>query len=694
MKPLLRPAPIRPGAGRDAIRGEGLEIDPRQALVLRLRFDGSGSEYFRLWIIDTLLLLLTLGLYAPWAWQRRQHYFASRTRVEALGVLPGARIIPLGEVWSLAWGPLMAMCGLAIGLLVCLQLPGTVPVMLALAGLLRALTECMRLRFQAGLIDWGPRLGCLHYRADASMAAAVRAWLPLPLLLSFLGWLALADWDRFSAPGGEDAEAPWIDMGMAAWLLAALLFGLVAAVVTWRRARYRQTSLMIGATAFCLSLPRGSQARLSLLVGLVVLGLTAIPVSGLAYLIMTWSSEQLTSEAGRQVLRFVLPFIILLPLVGWIALISPWQLAHRQNLLWSGTATPCGAVRFSSQLRPWRYVGRHCVDWLLTLATAGFYRPFAQVRQMRSRIDALHLAMDRRILTAVASTASLASTTANGAASGLRHSFTVPKPALAALATLLIPGVLVASSFTGLSGLTRGFVSLVPPSVDQSFWAWLDRQSPSYPMTGPSKLSPSEQEGLLAFVNDGLLRAFPDGRMSAIRIVLLDGRGRYNYLAGNLINTVYLSDDFYRISQKLAGHPCTKDPRDLVLGVVAHELGHREQRAVISTLVHGAISGLATRIWMGDWALAATLVLQRQMLSFGPMQERFHRNLERDADLRSISILRAAGVSPGVMAEMYARLVPGDPDRRPWGYPGNRERARVFREAAACDFGSVIESRD
>ena len=38
-------------------------------------FTGSGSEYFRIWIINLLLTLATAGLYLPWAKARRLRYF-------------------------------------------------------------------------------------------------------------------------------------------------------------------------------------------------------------------------------------------------------------------------------------------------------------------------------------------------------------------------------------------------------------------------------------------------------------------------------------------------------------------------------------------------------------------------------------------------------------------------------------------
>jgi uncharacterized membrane protein YjgN (DUF898 family) len=54
--------------------------DPARAKLqmqrqLPIRFTGSGSEYFRIWAVNLLLIVVTLGLYLPFAKARRIRYF-------------------------------------------------------------------------------------------------------------------------------------------------------------------------------------------------------------------------------------------------------------------------------------------------------------------------------------------------------------------------------------------------------------------------------------------------------------------------------------------------------------------------------------------------------------------------------------------------------------------------------------------
>src|SRR5215475_16145459 len=50
-----------------------------------LRFTGTGSEYFGIWIVNLLLTILTLGIYSAWAKVRRLQYFYRHTELAGTG---------------------------------------------------------------------------------------------------------------------------------------------------------------------------------------------------------------------------------------------------------------------------------------------------------------------------------------------------------------------------------------------------------------------------------------------------------------------------------------------------------------------------------------------------------------------------------------------------------------------------------
>lgn len=55
---------------------------PRQ---LPFSFHGSGGEYFRIWIVNLLLSILTLGIYSAWAKVRREQYFHRNLVLDGAG---------------------------------------------------------------------------------------------------------------------------------------------------------------------------------------------------------------------------------------------------------------------------------------------------------------------------------------------------------------------------------------------------------------------------------------------------------------------------------------------------------------------------------------------------------------------------------------------------------------------------------
>ena len=96
-----------------------------------LKFNGSASEYFRIWIVNLLLSIVTLGIYSAWAKVRRKKYFYRNTTLDGhnfdyhanpVAILKGRLIavpvlglyIGAGYVSLTAQIVIMALIGLAL----------------------------------------------------------------------------------------------------------------------------------------------------------------------------------------------------------------------------------------------------------------------------------------------------------------------------------------------------------------------------------------------------------------------------------------------------------------------------------------------------------------------------------------------------------------------------------------------------
>src|ERR1043166_320431 len=53
----------------------------RAPVLHRFEFRGSGGEFFRFWIVNIALSLVTLGIYSAWAKVRTRRYFYGNTFV-------------------------------------------------------------------------------------------------------------------------------------------------------------------------------------------------------------------------------------------------------------------------------------------------------------------------------------------------------------------------------------------------------------------------------------------------------------------------------------------------------------------------------------------------------------------------------------------------------------------------------------
>ena len=56
---------------------EANQVQPSSIKALGFDFRGDGLEYFKVWIVNILLTIITLGIYSPWAHVRNNRYFYS-----------------------------------------------------------------------------------------------------------------------------------------------------------------------------------------------------------------------------------------------------------------------------------------------------------------------------------------------------------------------------------------------------------------------------------------------------------------------------------------------------------------------------------------------------------------------------------------------------------------------------------------
>lgn len=212
---------VQPGPG-------SLATEPEQR-ALPFEFYGSGGEYFRIWIVNLLLTLATLGIYSAWAKVRTERYFARSAR------LAGSSFDYVADPLSILRGRLLVLGFFALYSLTSTVAPLLQPVMglVLIAVVPWALIRSMA--FRAHNTTWRG----LRFRFDARYGEAFAAYVGLPfasvLTLGLLYPYALYRQRRFLVCNARFGTTPF-EIGSRAGdfyrlFLVLLLLPVLAALI-------------------------------------------------------------------------------------------------------------------------------------------------------------------------------------------------------------------------------------------------------------------------------------------------------------------------------------------------------------------------------------------------------------------------------------------------------------------------------
>ncbi|MCW5620638.1 MAG: DUF898 domain-containing protein [Burkholderiales bacterium] len=318
--------------------------------AIDFEFTGTGRDYFRIWIVNIALTIVTLGIYSAWAKVRRLQYFYRNTRVA------GASFDYHGKPVAILIGRLIA-AALLIGYHVTAEFNPIlmpivlIPMMLALPWMLR-----QSLRFRLHYSSWRG----LRFAFRGTVAGAYRVFLLWPVLTA-----------------------------VSLYLLGPMLHH--------RLKRYQHDHSFLGSTAFSMSALARSFYRPYAIVFLWFLA-SAVTVGLLV-----------VSAAEQDDLIAILSILPMLFLIGFMMLCAPYMIARIQNLIWN--STNLGSHRFESRLEARKLAWIMATNLLLTVVTLGLFRPFAAVRMARYRVSSMVLlpgsALDEFVATEKANVAAM-----------------------------------------------------------------------------------------------------------------------------------------------------------------------------------------------------------------------------------------------------------------------------------------------
>jgi uncharacterized membrane protein YjgN (DUF898 family) len=344
--------------------------------MLPVRFTGSGSEYFRIWIVNMLLTAVTLGLYYPYAKLRRLRYFFSNTEVGGYPLSFHAQAAKMFKGYllvALLFGAYSVASRVS---------PTVGLVALVVLALLWPALWHSALRFRMANTGWrGLRFGFVGKRIDAYWAL-----FPGVMIMAVLFMLTLF------AQVAERSGGRELSFLSVAPALMLLLFYVMLPYLFWLMRRYQHQHYTVAAQRSQFNVPASAfygvalrtmcWAALSMLLAAVLVGVlyTAFGI--------TLELPRQTPGAGPNSKLVIYALIATLSLTAvFQVLVRPYVTVRMQNLVWNGTHSQ--HLRFASAPRLRALMWLTAKNWFFMIITLGLYFPFATIATAKLRLEAV-----------------------------------------------------------------------------------------------------------------------------------------------------------------------------------------------------------------------------------------------------------------------------------------------------------------
>jgi uncharacterized membrane protein YjgN (DUF898 family) len=381
-----------------AMTGTGLSAAARRRADIEAHpivFTGSGREYFRVWIVNLLLSIVTLGIYTPWARRRTAQYFYSHTQVA------GSPLEFVAEPRRMVIG-FLAFAALYLAYQLALETGQELAAGLLMFGfaVLAPFLWASAMRFRLGATRWrGIRLAFTAswkevYLASWPVFAIAALWTAL-----FFAGAALAP----DMPTGI-AEQPDSRLPMPAWggsTLALIGLGIVLTLLCVIRLEYNYRRLLVARARIGGQVGRWKPAYLDFVkVWLATVGFFLLCMVRVALLASALAGggiamlRQLPGELSGVGGVILLMLLTALGVVLLVVLASLPARAYREarifQLVWNNVGFS-HIARSKTSLRTAAYVGLRVKNMLLTVLTLGFYRPFAVASEYAAKVGSVTL---------------------------------------------------------------------------------------------------------------------------------------------------------------------------------------------------------------------------------------------------------------------------------------------------------------
>ncbi len=331
--------------GEILIRERQTQEIPEQPRELVLNFNGSAREYFRIWIVNLCLTILTLGIFSAWAKVRKKRYFYSHT------TLDGTPFQYLGQPIPILKGRVIAVIAFLAYYTSTHFFTSAMPYVLATGAVLAPWAIVRTVAFNSRYSAF--RNMMFHFDGKYMDALKViYAWGIIPAIVvgMIFNW-----WEKY------------------VW--AGVIFAVFGLIFPWWIKRLK--NFIIGHTSYgdkkgVLSATGGQFFKVYFTAGLIML----------AFLIITGCLVGV-SKCGMKSEVFYLLWAA--PVYIGYVLAFAYVQAQGSNLVWNHTRL--GPLRFQSTLLARGLAKLYITNALAIIATLGMLTPWAVMRTLKYRTD-------------------------------------------------------------------------------------------------------------------------------------------------------------------------------------------------------------------------------------------------------------------------------------------------------------------
>lgn len=302
----------------------------------QFEFTGSGWEYFKIWIVNLLLTIVTLGIYSAWAKVRRNQYFYRNTS------LAGATFDYHGKPMAILIGRLIVVAFYVLYMISMSVNPIIGVLMLIVAMFFVPLLIQKSFKFKLHNSSYRG----LRFKFAGSLGGAYKTFLLWPLLTPFTLYLL----------------TPFTHQ---------------------RIKQYQHSNSIFGQTRFSFNAGAGGFYAiygLTLLM-LIVIGLA----SGGVIAAMGIAGLTGVDESAILLIGALIYIVIILAML----LVAPFFGSRLQNLIWNGTRL--GEHQFQSNVQARKLLGLYITNFLGIIFTLGLFKPFATIRTLRYSLSCMSL---------------------------------------------------------------------------------------------------------------------------------------------------------------------------------------------------------------------------------------------------------------------------------------------------------------